>query len=465
MRTSRVRLPLVTWALALAVSLVPTMLPRPALVQGIVSAVIALQGCLAGVVAGVAVRRSLWAARVWTRCRGPLAVASVAALVAATFAGHSRSTALRTTMGLAPAPWADTLIGLAIAVALSLAVVAVVQGGVRLGRRTARSRRLRTAVVAPLLAVAATAGLVPATVPSAQAATTPTVNLARLDAKGRQFLGGTPTAAGIARITGHPASTPTRLYVGLRSAPSATARADLAVGELERSGGFDRRAVVLVLPTGSGWVDPAGIASVEYLLGGDVASVAVQYADTPSWIAYLRGTGDARRTARALIEAVHDRVERRPAGRRPQVLVFGESLGALAGLTAEPRAADLTSRTDGGLWVGVPAPARARAAQVVASPSGRRQSVLVHRDDPVAAWSAPLLSHPTPYWHRPWAPVLSFWEATADLASAYWTPDGYGHRYSREMVDAWRTAIGGPTLGADRLDDVRDAVGTLGAEG
>src|SRR6185503_10218412 len=117
--------------------------------------------------------------------------------------------------------------------------------------------------------------------------------------------------------------------------------ARVAVRELDAGGAFERSAILLVVPTGSGWVDPAGVGAAEYLYGGDIASVAVQYDDVPSWVAYLRGTRRARLTAAALLGAVRERVDRQPAAHRPKVLVFGESLGATAALTATRTAAEL----------------------------------------------------------------------------------------------------------------------------
>ena len=42
-------------------------------------------------------------------------------------------------------------------------------------------------------------------------------------------------------------------------------------------GAFERSVLVLVMPVGTGWVDPAAVDTLEYLHGGDVASVALQY--------------------------------------------------------------------------------------------------------------------------------------------------------------------------------------------
>jgi uncharacterized membrane protein len=94
--------------------------------------------------------------------------------------------------------------------------------------------------------------------------------------------------------------------------------------------------------------------------------------------------------------------------------------------------------------------------------------VLLHEDDPVAAWSPELAWRHTEQWSRPWVPGLSFWQGVGDLVSAYWTPDGYGHRYSTEMVDAWVRAAhpsSASSPAATRLPQVREAVGELATVG
>ncbi|WP_426563962.1 alpha/beta-hydrolase family protein [Angustibacter sp. McL0619] len=459
----RVDAPVVAGCIGLGLSLVPTILPRPLLVQALVSAVVVLQLAAAAGIGRRLLRRPLhvvarrlprpdWATA--GRLRTALAGGCLAAVAAGVAAGQLRSTALLTAMGEpAPPPLAT-----ASAAGLAVAVLAALVIGYRAARRLVvslrRSRRLRTALVAPAFAVAAS--LAGAGTASAAPAQTLTPNLG---VKGLQFVRHALTASEIGVVTGRPALQPIRRYVGLSGA-GPQRQAALAVHALEVAGGFDRAAVLLVVPTGSGWVDPAAVGSAEYLYGGDIATVAVQYDDVPSWVAYLRGTGNGQRSASALVEAVRAQIDARPAGHRPQLLVFGESLGALAGLHAP------VQQTDGGLWVGVPGPARARAQRVAAGSA--TQQVLLHRDDPVAAWSPGLAVHDTAAWHRPWVPGVSVWQGVADLVSAYWTPDGYGHRYSREMVDGWQAAAHPAAPGSpptDRLDEVRDAVGAVATVG
>src|SRR5262249_25483444 len=94
---------------------------------------------------------------------------------------------------------------------------------------------------------------------------------------GREFVASGPTAAEIGAFTGRPAQEPVRVYVGLGAGDTAQARAKLALDELKRQHGFDRSILIVITPTGTGWIDPAAMGTVEYLHHGDIASVAMQY--------------------------------------------------------------------------------------------------------------------------------------------------------------------------------------------
>jgi uncharacterized membrane protein len=105
---------------------------------------------------------------------------------------------------------------------------------------------------------------------------------------GREFISSGPTREDISTFSGREALEPVRVYVGLRSADTPEMRAKLALEELKRIGGFERSVLIVVTPTGTGWVDPAAIDSAEYLHNGAVASVALQY----SYLAYWRAIRD-----------------------------------------------------------------------------------------------------------------------------------------------------------------------------
>jgi uncharacterized membrane protein len=175
-----------------------------------------------------------------------------------------------------------------------------------------------------------------------------------LGRQGRTITGTGPTAAEIAAFTGSTATEPIRAYAGTVSAGDAEERARLAVDDLERAGGFDRGNLLVATTTGSGWLDSGSIDSFEYLTGGDSAIVAMQYSYLPSWLSYLVDQKKAREAGRELFDAVYDRWSRRPAADRPRLFVFGLSLGSFGGETAFSGEYDLRNRTAGSLFAGPP---------------------------------------------------------------------------------------------------------------
>jgi uncharacterized membrane protein len=131
----------------------------------------------------------------------------------------------------------------------------------------------------------------------------------------------------IETVMGTPArAAPVQVYVGLDNAPTPRARVDLAMAELERTGAFDRSLLVLVSPTGTGYVNYVAVAALQYLALGDVATVTLQYSRRPSPLS-LGMVHTAREQNRLLWLRILQRLRDRP-GRRPRVVLFGESLGA-----------------------------------------------------------------------------------------------------------------------------------------
>lgn len=131
----------------------------------------------------------------------------------------------------------------------------------------------------------------------------------------------------IETVLGQPAlATPVQVFVGLDSAPTMRERVDLALAEMERTGAFDRSLLILVSPTGLGYVNYVAMAAAQYLTRGDVASVTMQYSNRPSPLSLGR-VGRAREQNRLLWLRVLERLRSRE-GPRPKVVLFGESLGA-----------------------------------------------------------------------------------------------------------------------------------------
>ena len=86
--------------------------------------------------------------------------------------------------------------------------------------------------------------------------------------RGKDFIVGGPTLRQLAEFSGPDAQQPLRVYVGLRSRPTQQERAALALEELKRAGGFERSILVVATPTGTGWLDPSAVDTLEYLHAG-----------------------------------------------------------------------------------------------------------------------------------------------------------------------------------------------------
>lgn len=165
----------------------------------------------------------------------------------------------------------------------------------------------------------------------------------------------------IETVMGRPAvAEPVQVYVGLDSAPTPRDRVDLALAEMERLGAFDRSLLVLVSPTGTGYVNYVALAAVQYLALGDVATVTMQYSKRPSPLS-LGKVAVAREQNRRLWMRIVVRLREMPEHRRPRVVVFGESLGALTSQdvfvdwgTIGPSALGI----ERALWVGTPRTSR-----------------------------------------------------------------------------------------------------------
>lgn len=171
---------------------------------------------------------------------------------------------------------------------------------------------------------------------------------------GRSYVSSSPDAQQISNFTGRPAQNPLRVYVGLRSAETAKERAKLALQEMIRVGAFDRSLLLVTIPTGTGWVDEMGIDPVEYLHDGDIASVAVQYSYLASWLSLLVEPGYGSETATALFDEVYDHWTKLPKETRPKLYLYGLSLGAMNSQLSSELFQVLGDPYQGALWSGPP---------------------------------------------------------------------------------------------------------------
>jgi len=333
-------------------------------------------------------------------------------------------------------------------------------------------------------------GVTQPTVATVSGGTGSLVKWGDLGYQGRAFIGRVPSAAEITRFRATGAvKDPIRVYVGLQSADTTAARVDLAVKELERTGAFDRKVLMVATPTGTGWVNPDAARTLEYMYGGDTAIVGVQYSYLPSWIAFLLDTKSPRVLGEALFKGVHDAWAKLPKDHRPLLVAYGESLGSLGGEQAfstgdlHTSLGNITSQTDATLFVGPTrgnpifggaidhrdAGSNSWQPKLAAEPNVRFANNIADVTSTAAAWSSPrvlYLHHPSDaigtwqwsnIWSNPgwaadpapadvpsaatWTPFVSFVQETFDLMNGFSAAPGYGHDYRNAFVNAWAALL------------------------
>jgi uncharacterized membrane protein len=316
--------------------------------------------------------------------------------------------------------------------------------------------------------------------------------------QGRIFVGGGPTVEQLSAFNGAPAMEPIRAYAGLNSADGFRATAALAAQELKRTGGLDRKVVAVANTTGTGWINEAEADALEYMYNGDTAIVSMQYSFLPSWLSFLVDKENARQASQALFEAVDELVKAMPEGHRPKLVVFGESLGSFGGEAPFLSLNNMIARTDGALFSGptfnntvwtdltanrdpgspewLPIYDQGEYARFVARPENLnrpdggvwhapRVVYLQHASDPIAWWNPDLLFQ-KPDWLRErrgydvlpemqWAPIVTFLQVSADMAVAVDVPDGHGHRYVRDVVNAWAEVLQPPGWTPEKTERLR----------
>ncbi|EKF18877.1 alpha/beta hydrolase [Nitratireductor pacificus] len=314
---------------------------------------------------------------------------------------------------------------------------------------------------------------------------------------GRSFIVEGPRRELIAAFTGRPALEPMRVYVGLRSAEDSDARARLALAELQRIGAFERSVMVVVAPTGTGWIDPEGADTLEYLHDGDTVMVAQQYSYLTSWLSLLIEPSYGAEAAHALFREVYAHWKTLPEETRPKLYLYGLSLGALSSEQSSELFDVLADPFQGALWVGPPFNSRIwrsvtsdrNAGSPAWLPRFRDGSVVRFTaqrnalDIPGAAWgplrivylqyaSDPVVFFDPFAWYRPpawlvgergpdvspelrWYPLVTFLQLALDMALATTAPLGYGHLYAPEhYIDAWMAVTdpqGWPPAEIERL--------------
>jgi uncharacterized membrane protein len=298
--------------------------------------------------------------------------------------------------------------------------------------------------------------------------------------QGKNFIVHGPTKEQIAKFWGKDAQQPLRVYVGLRSKEPTEERAKLALQELIRIGGFQRSVLVVATPTGTGWLDPGAVDTLEYLHAGDTAIVSMQYSYLPSWITILVDPHRSRDTARALFDEIYGYWTKLPKDARPKLYIHGLSLGALGSEASADMFTVFEDPIQGAVWSGPPFPStvwsRFTQARNANSPIwrptfrdgsmlrfiGRENGVepsdkrwgpmrfvyIQHASDPMSFF-APDLSYRKPDWlsgergpdvspYLRWYPIVTFLQTAFDLPMATSVPTGYGHNFApASYIDAW----------------------------
>ncbi|MFV0408745.1 MAG: alpha/beta hydrolase [Paracoccus sp. (in: a-proteobacteria)] len=296
---------------------------------------------------------------------------------------------------------------------------------------------------------------------------------------GRNFITGGPSVEAISDFSGRPAEQPLRVYVGLAEARTPQERADMALAELKRVGGFDRKILIVAMPTGTGWLDPGSFDPLEYMHDGDVATVAVQYSYLQSPLALIFDTDAGLEQARALIATIHQYWRDLPSESRPKIYMHGVSLGAWSSMYGTDLEALLDDPIDGALWAGPPFPSsRWREAMAARNPGtpyvapdvgeGRlfrfanhvtpaggpdgwgsmRLLFLQYSSDPIVFYEPQSLWRAPEWMKEPPAPdvspdlrfipVVTQFQLALDMALALSAPSGHGHAYyARDYIGAW----------------------------
>lgn len=286
------------------------------------------------------------------------------------------------------------------------------------------------------------------------------------------------------------AATPIQIFVGLDSAPTPQERVALALAEMDRTDAWSRRLIMLVSPTGTGYVNYVATAATQYMTRGDMASVTLQYSKRPSPLS-LGKVGQAKEQNRLLWLRVLERIRGMEPEMRPRVVVFGESLGAHTSQAAFEGWGTLGPEAlgiDRALWIGTPEASGWRHElvgpdrpdvdksivavvndyeQFLALGTARnkvRYVLLSHDNDGVTKFGVPLLAR-RPDWLGPerprmqevagrsprgipssmrWRPVTTFFQLLVDMKNAQ-LPGSYkawAHDYRPDLPEFVRDVFG-----------------------
>jgi uncharacterized membrane protein len=521
-------------ALFFAAALTPTLIPRSYLTQGVLAG-----GCFAiGYLCGVLWRR-LWhylelpepSARARSIANALAAAGCLLVVIVFLWRTAEWQNSIRTVMKMTPVETAHLLKVCAIALVTFVVLLVLGRLFVLVARfLAARTRRLIPRKIANVIGVLV-AGLLfwsiasnvlinsafraldssfreldalheperPApTAPGRTGSPESLVKWKELGRMGRRFVASGPTGAEIGAVTGRPAHDPVRVYVGLGSSDTAQSRARLALEELKRQHGFDRKVLIVITPTGTGWIDPSAMDTVEYLHHGDVASVAMQYSYLNSPLSLLFQPEYGAEAARALFAEIYGYWTTLPKDKRPKLYLHGLSLGAMNSEKSAELFETIGDPIAGALWSGAPFESRIWRSITDNRNPGSPAWLPEFRDGRFVRFmnqNGPTVPPDTPWgpmrvvylqyasdaitffdyrdaYRRPawmaaprgpdvspelgWYPIVTMLQLALDMGMANGTPMGFGHVYAPEhYVDAWVAVTDVNDWSADALAQLK----------
>lgn len=318
-----------------------------------------------------------------------------------------------------------------------------------------------------------------------------------LGGQGRNYVALGPTLEQLKQLVPD-AKEPLRVYVGLNSGQNPRERAELALEELKRVKAFERSTLLLMTPTGTGWIDPGGIDTVEYLLHGDIASVAVQYSYLPSPLSLAMEASYGAETAQAAFDVIYTYWASLPKETRPKLYLYGISLGSRNSDLSFDLFDIINDPPQGVLWVGPPFNSRTwnkvthdrhpsspvwlpqfRDGSVVRFMNHEHQAAasqqawgrfrmiyLQYASDPIVFFDPKSFYRKPDYLKQPrgvdvspelqWFPAVTMLQTAADMALVS-APVGYGHNYAPvDYVEAWLALMEPPMWTPESLKELKN---------
>ncbi|WP_061962106.1 alpha/beta-hydrolase family protein [Demequina flava] len=320
---------------------------------------------------------------------------------------------------------------------------------------------------------------------------------------GVKIVGDGPTAATISAVTGIEAEEPIRVYVGVESAPTLEERAQLVVAELERTGAAAREHLLVAGTTGTGWLDPAAIDGFEYLHAGDTALVSLQYGATPSPVSAILTPDVSQEGTAALFDAVHGWWSELPEADRPELTVYGLSLGSFGMNAAFDSEDELLANTQGAVLAGTPSftplwseiqdsrdpgspyalPVKDEGQHVRwgddwgvltsldVAWDDTKVAYLQHGNDPIV-WIGPSVIWSEPEWLKDgqrsdqlsddmfWIFGVTAFQGVVDLVLSQNVPEDAGHKYGNLALDGLHQVSGDADLSDEALENIRTIIAT-----